>query len=125
MDLMGQFINGTIDLCKDNGKNLILTAHERLEYKPVMDPRTGRPRMGEKILDKTRPGFTGEKFPADITANFDMVFHAEVVGTGSGPVYRCKTVGDEALIASTRYPGKLKDTIKNPNFLEILKLIRS
>ena len=125
INLLDQFINGTIALCKDNNKNLILTAHERLEYKPEKDVTTGRNKMGEKVLNKIRPGFIGQTSPEDMTANFDLVFHAEVVSTGKGPVYRCKTVGDEMLIASNRYPGKLDSTIKDPNFLEILKLIRS
>lgn len=114
-----------IDVFKRAGKNFVLSAHERREYKKVKNAK-GQPVIGEPpILTKIRPGFTGQTFPDDIPALFDEVWWFEAVSTGEGTVHRFKAYGDDELVAKTTYgDGILKSVETDPNFQKILARIR-
>lgn len=118
MNLVEQFIIGTINLCKQHNKHFVLTAHTRETFV-----------KGDKIgelpkLHSIRPGFTGQTFPDSIPAEFDNVFFMECVGGGSNRVYRATTEGHEKLIAKSRWGGVFKTTEPNPNLQELVKRIK-
>lgn len=126
MAIIEQFLSHYITLAKSYKKHLIVTAHERLTYsKPskIGDPPS---------LTNTRPGFTGQTFPDDVTGLFDEVWKFEVIGTGSGEMYRANFVGGEQLTAKSRNAGifdSLVDrsntsVIQNPDFSKLIKLIK-
>lgn len=115
MSLIEQFCNGYTDICKRQGKHLIVIAHERLTYK-----------KGDKVgdlptLHKTSPGFTGQTFPDAVSNIFDLVWHFEVM---NGDVYRAKTIGSDALVAKTRFGGIFNEYERNVNWLDVIKRIR-
>lgn len=122
MDLIDNFVADTVGFCKKEGKHFILTAHERHIFKPMKD-QSGK-KIGEE-LDKIRPGFTGKTFPDDITAHFDLVWHAEAVRTGQGAVYRAHTEDSMGIKAKSRYPGVFKNPTPNPDFLAIIAAIKA
>lgn len=120
MSMIEWFITTYIDILKAEGKNFILTAHQRLTY--LKGDRIG----DAPVLEKIRPGFTGQTFPDDVPALFDEVWYAERVGSGAGAVFRCKTQGDEQIIAKTSHgAGTLAVIEQDPNFLKMLERMRS
>lgn len=122
MNLIEQFIAGTVDLAKQHGKHFILTCHEKYIYKKIKDQQ-GKT-IGDEI-DRVRPAFTGKQFPDDVTAHFDLVWHAEVASTGQGPVFRAHTEDYGRIRAKSRYPGVFKGVEPNPNFLKIVQSIEA
>lgn len=122
MNLIEQFVSGTVDLCKQNGKHFILTGHERYIYKKVKDQ--GGKVIGEEI-ERIRPAFTGKTFPDEITAHFDLVWHGEVAPTGNGPVFRAHTEDYGRIRAKSRFPQVFKSLEPNPNFLKIVATIKA
>ena len=122
MNLIEQFVAGTVALCKRHNKHLIMTAHERYIYKKIKDER-GKV-IGEEI-ERIRPAFTGRTFPDDVTAHFDLVWHAEVATTGQGPVFRAHTEDYSRIRAKSRYPQVFKGVEPNPNFLKIVASIKA
>lgn len=122
MNLIEQFVAGTVDIAKKHGKHFILTAHERYIYKKMKDQQ-GKV-IGEEI-DRIRPAFTGKTFPDDVTAHFDLVWHADVASTGAGPVFRAHTEDYSRIRAKSRYPGVFKGVEPNPNFLKIVAAIKA
>lgn len=122
MDLIEQFIVGTIALCKQHSKHFILTAHERHIFKKVRD-QSGKV-MGEEI-DKIRPAFTGKTFPDDVTGIFDLVWNFTAARTGQGTVYRAYTEDSMTIKAGTRFPGVFKSLEVNPNFLDAVRRIKA
>ena len=119
MSLIMQFMVGTIEICKKNNKHLLIGAHERLTYKKAS--QIGEP----ATLVKTRPGFTGQTFPDDITGLFDIVTHAEAVGGSSNIIYRQRFAGDEELTAKCRYAGIFETLETNVNFLKCVERIKA
>ena len=118
MDLIEQFLDGYCRICRENGKNFIVTAHERTIYKKGDTP-------GEiPTIYKIKPGFTGQTFPDQVPRHFDWVFHSEVVAAGSGPVYRLNTVGDEIITGKCRDSGVFSTVEKNPNLKEMLARVK-
>jgi hypothetical protein len=115
MNLIEQFIIAYTNIAKENGKHLIMTAHQRLTYA-----------KGDKIgdapvLKKVAPGFTGQTFPDQVSAFFDNVWYAEVVAGGrTGSVFRCRTVGDDVITAKSRNGGVFATVETNPNFLKLV-----
>ena len=122
MDLIEQFIVGTISLCKQYSKHFILTAHERHIFKKIRD-QTGKV-VGEEI-DKIRPAFTGKTFPDDVTGIFDLVWNFTAARTGQGTVYRAYTEDSMSIKAGTRFPGVFKSLEVNPNFLDAVRRIKA
>lgn len=121
MNLIAQFIDGTISLCKGAGKHLIMTAHERYVFKKIKD-QAGKV-IGEEI-DKVRPAFTGKTFPDEILAPWDLVWNLNVARTTQGGVYRAWTEDAMTIRAKSRYPGVFKPLESNINFLEIVARIK-
>lgn len=119
MNLVEQFLFGTVNLLKDSNKHFVMTAHLRETFV-----------KGDKIgelpkLHSVRPGFTGQTFPDVVPGFFDNVFLMQCVGGGNKAVYRATTAGDEIRYAKTRHSG-LFDTVEtNPNLLKFIERIRS
>jgi len=119
MSLIEWFIKTYTNLCKREKKHLIMTAHERQQFKKA-------DKIGEQpSLFKIRPGFTGQTFPDDMCAHFDFVWHAEIAGGGGQIVYRVRTVGDEVISARTRYGGIFDLLEKDLSFSKVLSKIQT
>lgn len=118
MNLIEQFIASYTTTLKEAGKHFILNAHERQTF--------GKPaKIGDvPPLLETRPGFTGQTFPDQVTMYFDNVWHFEVVSGGSNRVYRVTTQGHETLVAKTRWGGVFETIETNPNFPDVIRRIR-
>lgn len=119
MNLVEQFLCGTVELLKNKGKHFVMTAHLRETFV-----------KGDKIgelpkLYSLRPGFTGQTFPDVVPGYFDNVFLTECVGGGANAVYRCTTAGDEIRYAKTRHSGVFSTVETNPNLLKFIERIRS
>jgi hypothetical protein len=118
MNLILQFLIGTIELCKKNNKHLFIGAHERNTFK-----------KGDKIGDapvimRIRPGFTGQTMPDEIGGLWDVLGHTEAVGGGSNVVYRVRFNGDEVVQAGVRYGGifeTVESDVTIPKMLERIK----
>lgn len=118
MALTESFISQTCAICKQEKKNFILLAHERLTFK------SGK--VGEQpSLIKQTPFFTGvDKSPDYITGYFDWVLHFSTIGGGTNRVYRCRTEGDSILTAKVRN-NTFPEIVISPNFLKMLEQHRS
>lgn len=120
MNLIEQFVAGYSVIARENGKHLIVTAHERNVYK-----------KGDKIgeapmLYKIKPGFTGQTFPDSVTQYFDWVMHMESVAGGSqGTVYRARLAGDDVLTAKCRDAGVFGSVEVDPNFLRMMSKVNN
>jgi hypothetical protein len=120
MKLIEDFVTQTIDFCKDAGKHLLLTAHERWTWRKIRDQQ-GKV-IGEEV-DKVKPGFTGRTFPDDVTKHFDLVWRADVVQANPLSVYRAQTEMSKGITAKSRYPGVFESIEKSPNFLAVVARI--
>lgn len=119
MNLVEQFLIGTVGLLKYNNKHFIMTAHLR-------ETLTKGDKIGElPKLHSVRPGFTGQTFPDTVPGFFDNVFLMQCVGGGSQAVYRATTSGDEIRYAKTRHSGIFATVETNPNFLKFIERIRA
>ena len=119
MNLILQFIIGTIELCKKNNKHLFIGAHERHTYKKP-------DQIGDvPTLIKVRPGFTGQTMPDEIGGLFDVLVHTEAVGGGSNIVYRCRFNGDETIQAGVRYGGIFETVESNVTIPKMLERIKA
>jgi hypothetical protein len=106
------------EFCKENGKHLLFTAHERVQHnKPaaVGEPAT---------VNSIKPGFSGQTFPDTIPGFFDLVWHSEVSSGGAQALYRMRTVGDEKLIAKTCYGGIFPELVSGADFRKVVKCIK-
>lgn len=121
MNLIQQFVTGTIALCQQNKKHFLLTAHERHIFKKIKDQQ-GKI-IGQEI-DKIRPAFTGQTFPDDITGHFDLVWNATAARTTAETVYRAFTGSTMQILAKSRFPGVFDNPEKDPNFLRSIERIR-
>lgn len=121
MNLIQQFIVGTISSCQQNKKHFILTAHERHIFKKIRDQQ-GKI-IGEEI-DKIRPAFTGKTFPDDITGQFDLVWNATAARTTGATVYRAFTESTMMILAKSRFPKVFDNPENDPNFLRSIERIR-
>lgn len=121
-----QFFFGTyVPLLKSLDKNLIITAHERLITKKATNNQ-GNPIIGaEPVLLDIRPGFTGEKFPDQVTGYFDNVWYFKVTGSHPAVNFVCQTVGSESLTAKTRHGGIFNATEYDPDFLKMWERIKN
>lgn len=117
MGLIEQFMSYYTEAFKDAKKNLILLAHERIAYNKST-------KIGDTpTVRKVSPGFTGQTFPDQVPAYFDCVWHSEVRRSGKS-IYQIRTSGDSILTAKTRQGGILDETIIDPNFLYLQKLLQ-
>lgn len=120
MNLIAQFLIGTIALCQQHGKHFILTAHTRETYIKKPGAQIGEP----KELKSITPAFTGETFPDYVHGMFDNVIKMEAVGGGSNTIYRAVTSGDEVKVAGMRSAGIFETIERNPNILAFIERIR-
>lgn len=119
MALVEWFIQRTVEVLEEQGKHVLVLAHERRTFVKKDD------RSLEYVLYNVRPAFTGRTFPDDITAYFDNVFYQERVGTGSQAAHRTRLFGDDIILAGTRYAGAFKyDVIPNFSFPEMVRAIQ-
>jgi hypothetical protein len=95
-----------------------MTAHERISFKEKGTI------TGPDVVDKIRPGFTGRTFPDSIPGMFDLVWYTQVIGGGERAIYRVRTEGDVGLVAKTCYNGLFPEIYPNPNFQNIIKIIK-
>lgn len=114
MSLTENFVSQTCAICKQEKKNFILLAHERLTFKAG--------KIGEQpTLIKQAPFFTGvDKNPDYISGYFDWVLHFSTLGGGVNRAYRCRTEGDSILAAKVRN-NIFPEIVLNPNFLKMLE----
>lgn len=120
MALVESFINNATMFCKQAGKNFILTAHERLTFKSVS-------KIGDiPEISKIAPGFSGRTFPDDVSGFFDLIWHAEVAGSGDRTFYQIRTQGSSSVVAGTRWGGLFPVMFeKQPTFLEVIECVRT
>lgn len=120
MGLVESFVNAATQYCKTAKKHFIMTAHERLTFKPP--EKMG----GIRVLEKVAPGFTGQTFPDEVVGYFDLIWHTEVMGSGDRTFYQIRTAGSASLIAGTRWGGLFPTVFeKQPTFLEVVNCIKS
>jgi hypothetical protein len=120
MNLVWQFLNYYIGLCKQHNKHFVLTAHTRETWVKKPDAKIGEP----KELFSITPAFTGETFPDVVQGMFDNVIKMEAVGGGSNTVYRALTAGDEKIVAGMRSSGIFETVERNPNLLNFVERIK-
>ena len=114
MALTEAFISETCAILKQEKKNFILMAHERLTFK------AGKISAQPSLIKQT-PFFTGvDKSPDYITGYFDWVLHFETLGGGVNRTYRCRTEGDSILTAKVRN-NIFPEVVLNPKFLKMLE----
>lgn len=119
MRIIDHFIGSYIDLAKQNGKHIIMCAHERLTF------AKGEKMGDERKLIRKAPLFTGTDTNPDIASQyFDNVFYMECVGGGNQRVYRATTAGHETLNAKTRWGGVFETVETNPDFLKFIERIK-
>jgi hypothetical protein len=120
MSLTEQFVSATCAILKQEKKNFIMLAHERLTFKKIAGA-DGKQQMGTGELIKQTPFFTGvDKSPDYITGQFDWVLHFSAIGGGRNRSYRCRTEGDSVLTAKVRN-NTFPELIANPDFLKMLE----
>lgn len=120
MRLVEMFVRGTADLCKQKGKNFIMTAHERNVF--------NKPESigGIATLRKVSPGFTGQTFPDEITGLFDLTWHTDTQGSGDRIFYRIQTQGDSVVVAKTRWGGLFPTLFeKQPKFSDVVNAVKT
>ena len=120
MNMIYQFIYGTISLCKQHNKQFILTAHTRETWIKRQGAQIGE----QKELKSITPAFTGETFPDVVQGAFDNVIKMEAVGGGTNTVYRPLTAGDEKVVAGMRNAGIFETVERNPNIARFAERIR-
>lgn len=120
MNLVEQFVRYYADACKYKGKNFILTAHEKF----LMDKGDS---IGDApIIRRIMPGFTGQKFPDDITGLFDLTWHTETKGAGDRVHYQIRTQPDNVIVAKTRFGGLFPPFFeKHPLFTDVVKAVKT
>jgi hypothetical protein len=125
MNIVNKFIVDYSGICKSYNKHFIVTAHERLTFKQPVNSQ-GKAIFGaSRVLDNTRPGFTGETFPDDIQGEFDFVWHMETQGGADRIFHFARTKGDSQLAAKTRWDGLFPIRWQNPNFLKAVDAVRN
>lgn len=122
MSLVKQFLAGTIDLLKSHNKHFLVLAHERYLYETITD-KSGK-KVETSTISKILPSFTGKKDTDAIPNLFDLVWHTEVVRSGDNQVFRVRTMGDDTLIAKTRYGGIFNTLETNVSWPEVVRRIR-
>lgn len=120
MNFVEQFVRHHADNCKQLGKNFILTAHEKI----LMEKG---PNIGDMpVVRKIMPGFTGQKFPDDITGLFDLTWHTETKGSGDKVYYQIRTQPDNVIVAKTRQGGLFPAFFeKQPLFTDVVKAVKT
>jgi hypothetical protein len=120
MNFVEQFIRHHADNCKQLGKNFILTAHEKI----LMEKGAN---IGDMpVVRKIMPGFTGQKFPDDITGLFDLTWHTETKGSGDKVYYQIRTQPDNVIVAKTRQGGLFPAFFeKQPSFVDVVKAVKT
>lgn len=118
MQLIESFVLEYIRIARESNKNLIMTAHERINFNPPAAVGA------EPTVSSIKPGFTGRTFPDAVTGHFDLVWHFEKMGSGEQIKYRARTLGDSGLTAHTKWSGIFKTLEDSPNFLEVVKRIQ-
>jgi hypothetical protein len=111
INLVTQTIDLLLSNCRRFGKNLIVTAHERLFFE--------KPRHGDGKIDSSkpeelksiRPMVTGKVAPDTITSPFSNVWYTKHHG---GDSYRLHLKGDGVYIAGSRHAGLWPSVLPDP-----------
>lgn len=123
MGLVKNFLAGTIDLLKKNGKHFLVIAHERYLYQSVTNKDGVK--VETDVISKILPSFTGKKDIDAIPNMFDLVWHTETVRNGENYIYRMRTQGDDILVAKTRYGGIFKSIETDLDFPKVIERIKA
>lgn len=118
--LMEQLFREYTECCKSAGKHFVVTAHQRLT---LVKPDS----IGESpIVERIRPGFTGQTFPDDVPALFDEVYYMKKSGGGDNTIFQAQTAGDGQVTAKTTHgSGILRVFEVDPNLQKILERMRA
>ena len=122
MALIEWWVGKYTGILKSHKKHLLMLAHERHIYEKILDAQG----KSTEVLKQIKPGFTGKTHPDAVIAYFDSVFYIECVGWDKNfkPVINLRTIGDKQLVAGTRFGGVFPNVIKDPNFLDMMKLVK-
>lgn len=118
MDQLKWFLETYIPIFKEEKLNFLMLAHQRQIF--------GKPaKIGEQgALEKTLPGFTGQKFPDDVPAFFDDVWYSETKLVAGKSIYFHRTGGSGMRVGGSRHGGLFKPEEEDPNFQRFLQRIR-
>ncbi len=116
-DLMNWFLASHTELCRAEGVNLFVAAHEKTLYNPPA--RMG----GEKTVKGYMPAFPGDKYNDSVPGMFDLVWHTEAVGGGQAIKYQARTSGDSSVTCKTRWAGIFKELEVDIDLLDVVRRI--
>lgn len=101
MRLVDSFLQQLTEVCRNEGKNLIVNAHERFIRKEND--------KGEEYLAKITPLFTGRDTPDNVARYFDLVWYIRTVGAGSNVKREFVTEPEGPLDCKTRWGGLFRN----------------
>lgn len=108
MSLMTQFVDWLFSL----DKHVLFVAHEWRETSTNRSDHTTN-------IEKIRPMFTG-KNREDIPLVFDNVWRMTTSGSGRSQQFEAQTVGDDTILAKTRFGGVLSKKERDPNMTALI-----
>jgi len=92
--VLDSFLSEVCRGCDENDKNVILLAHERIEF--------AQTKLGEdRKRARTYIGTFGQTFPDTVPNYFNYVWHTSVEGKGKTKRYFIRTEGEEGLYGKT------------------------
>lgn len=112
MGLVEAFLRQLTDGMRQEGKNLIVNAHERLYRKE-----------GSNTIVAVKPLFTGTDTPDAMPGIFDMVWYIRTVGTGNATKREFVTDAEGGIMAKTRWGGLFKQTERDITAKEVFDRI--
>jgi hypothetical protein len=98
MGLVESFLRQLTDGMREEGKNLIVCAHERIYRKE-----------GSNTIVAVKPFFTGTDTPDAMPGIFDLVWYIRTVGSGSNTKREFVTDSEGGIMAKTRWGGLFKN----------------
>lgn len=119
INVVGDFLRQYTEIAKAANKHLIITAHERLQYRKAQKPND------PPILVKIRPAFTGQTFPDNVPGFFDEVWRFTIIGRGASLRHRITTQPSEILVAKSRHGGVFKEEEQDLDFPMTVQRIKS
>ena len=98
MGLVESFLRQLTDGLRDEGKHLIVCAHERIYRKE-----------GSNTITAVKPLFTGTDTPDAMPGIFDLVWYIRTVGSGSNVKREFVTDDEGGVMAKSRWGGMFKN----------------